>query len=420
MAPKRFSLLLGIIALCLPTLAFAQNLESAPGVVRIGRLYAVPHFVLLTGIDSNVFNEHSNPKSDGVFSVQPDVAYEFRLWRAFLSGTSALSYNYFETYERERSTNGRQDLGIYLPLNRLIIKSNYAYASVYQRPGLEFDRRARAISEDLSVVVDARVRAKTTLRVGAFNHQVRFKNGVEARVGVEDGVAVDEAVLLPVAMNRTSQLATLSLRQEMTALTTLTFTGEGTRDVFDYEPTKDAHGFRVMPGLEFNKYALISGDVAMGLRRFLPTSVLIPAYSGLAARGKLTSVLRRNTRLSGQIERDVSFSFEKFFPYYVQTMVTLEATHRFGRHWDAVVSASGQELDYQPIKGLQILLPHYEGAPVTPVPTITRGRLYSVSLGYLFGMGRVGIEARHNERVTGRPDHDYTARQIGVTFTYGF
>ncbi len=388
-----------------PTAALSQTTE---GALRLGPVLALPHIALTkVGIDTNVFNESTNPKRDRTFSVLPDVAFEVRVRRATLTGKAGLSYNYFETYERERSTDHREDVLFDLPLNRLTLKANYGYTSTRQRPGLEIDLRARQIYEGYGVGFDARVRPKTTIRVGVSTARTIFKNGVE------DGVS------LPQAMNRTSDTAFLSLRHELTSLTMATLTGEGLRDRFDFATEKDATGFRLMPGLEFSKFALISGGVAVGFRQFLPKHPSVPPYTGVAARANLTSVIRRNTLLSGQVDRDLTYSLEKDFPYYVQIVVTLSATQRLGRHWNVIATASGQELAYQALVGAPIPVAADADSAVG-APPILRGRLYSLSAGYLWGRSRIAVEGRHGGRQSGRPDRDFTSTQIGASITYGF
>jgi hypothetical protein len=61
------------------------------------------------------------------------------------------------------------------------------------------------------------------------------------------------------------------------------------RERFDFESSRDAEGVRVMPGFEFDPFALIGGKVFVGYRSFDTSDPLLPNYSrgGRRRRGKL-------------------------------------------------------------------------------------------------------------------------------------
>jgi hypothetical protein len=54
-------------------------------------------------------------------------------------------------------------------------------------------------------------------------------------------------------------------------------------DRFEHSAIKDANGFRVMPGFEFDPLALIGGKVFIGYRHFDVVDSSVPDYSGLVA-----------------------------------------------------------------------------------------------------------------------------------------
>ena len=259
-----------------------------------------------------------------------------------------------------------------------------------------------------SVGVDARIRARTTIQFSASSTDLNFKRGV-----------VVNTVSLPDALNRTGESAVVRVRHALTSLTTFVFSGEVLRDRFEFDASRDATGVRVMPGLEFGRLALISGGLSVGFRQFRPNTPSVPQYSGLAARINLSSVIRRNTRLAGQLDRDVAYSLNKEQPYYVQTAAIVSVTQRLGTRWDLVASAGGQELAYRALSGATQVT---AGTDLPPLdPGLLMGRTYGLSLGYLAGRGlRISLDGRSSERRSGMADRDFTARLFGGSVTYAY
>ncbi len=77
-------------------------------------------------------------------------------------------------------------------------------------------------------------------------------------------------------------------------------------DRFEHSAVKDANGFRVMPGFEFDPLALIGGKVYIGYRHFDVLDKNVPDYSG--ARGRRLGELpgtRDEVRRAVRARRDV-------------------------------------------------------------------------------------------------------------------
>lgn len=380
-----------------------------PGTLRVGPLLTRPRLSIVNiGVDGNVFNETEDPKSDFTFSVLPAVDVQFRVRRLVLQATSGLAYQYFHEYAGERSTNGTQSLQLEWPLTRLTLRSSASFASVRERPGLEIDLRARRQVGTYAAGADLRMLSKTSLRFGASRSTTVFKSGV-----------VDD-VSLPAALNRSTETAQMSLRHSLTSLTTIVLTAEALRDEFDSVPERNATGYRVLPGVEFSRFALISGGASVGFRRFEPESPLVPGYSGLAARVSLATVLRGNSRISAQVDRDVEYSYSVDRPYFLQTNVGVAVTHRLTPRWDVVASGFVQNLKYHGEIGTPVVPTTPDDAAEQPSGSL-RGAGYSFGIGYHVGRGiRVALDGRRTERDSDSAARRYTGWQIGSSVTYGF
>lgn len=387
--------------------AFAQAEEPvSPRAFRLGSALAFPTFTLSNlGVDTNVFNEAVNPKSDTSFAFTPAVEVRMPLGHGRLTAMSTPSFGYFQRYANQRTKGFGEDVRFEWPFNRVMARASVNAVNTRDRPGLEIDTRVRRSGLTYAAGVDVRVSSKTTVRVDASRARVAFKNN--QFVGGTD---------LAAALNRSGDTLAFSLRHARTALTTFVLQGEWLNDRFERTPSRDAIGFRLMPGVEFARTALVSGSAYVGYRQFLPSSPAVPDYRGLAARLDLSSVVRGRTRVGVSLDRDLAYSYDVERPYYVQTNSGVSVTQRLGAKWDVVGSLRNQRIVYRTEVGT---------APVAGAVAVKAGpeRLTGIgaSVGYYFGKGmRLGMDARRARRSAADATRSYSGWQAGSSVSYAF
>jgi hypothetical protein len=393
-----------------PRLAFSQasGPTDPPGTLRLGPLAATPTIALSPfGTDSNVFYEPSNPKSDQTFTLQPSVGLRLHLGRGTFVGETALSWTAYHAYANQ-STKNVDESGLFeLPLNRVTLRASFDVASNKARPGLDIDLRARYLISTESLSADVHVLPKTAIRVQTSAQETTFQDGV---VGV---------INLATALNRTSRETDVSLRHDLSPLTTVVFSADFLSDRFALTPSRNATGFRFMPGLEFSKFALISGSAFVGYRRLVPHAPDVPSFSGLASEVDLASVIRGILRLSTQVVRDVGYSYDPNLPYYIQTGTTGSVAYRVGERWDAQAALGVERLAYRVRSGGTGQSPANAVASPPPVPRVLN---YGLSVGCRLRPGlRLGvIDITKITRTSTTVIRGYSDWRVGSSITYGY
>lgn len=394
-----------------PGLAFGQasGPTDPPGTLRLGPVSATPTIVVSPfGTDSNVFYEPSDPKSDTTFTLQPAIGVGVHLGPGTFVSTTTLAWTAYHTYSDQSTKNVDEGGRFELPLNRVTLRAYFDVASDKARPGLDIDFRARYFVSSEGLSADVQVLPKTVIRVETTTQQTTFQDGV---VGLID---------LATSMNRTSRETDLSLRHELSPLTTVVFSADWLSDRFTLSPTRNDTGFRLMPGVEFSKFALISGSASVGYRRLEPVAPDVPSFGGVAAEVDLASVIRGTLRISAQVARDVGYSYDPNLPYYIQTGSTGSATYRLGERWDAEAMVSLQRLAYRVRSdagpGQPLATAAGSAVPVPEVITYGLNVGYQLKPGLRLGVINVAQITRTSTSVLG----GYTDWQVGSSIRYGY
>jgi hypothetical protein len=360
------------------------------------------------GVDRNVFNDPIDPKSDTTFLLALNMELRTRLGRGSLVSSTAPSFGYFHRYANQRTKNLSQALAFELPLNRMTMRSGMTLLNARERPALEMeiDARVRRVVRSYNAGVDTRVSAKMTVRLDVSQTHTAY-----------DDTQLVAGTNLAAALNRSGRAIGLSLRHSLTPLTTVVLLGEWLNDSFEARPDRNAGGVRIMPGVEFSKFALISGSAYVGYRELLPVNATVPSYRGLAARVELASVIRGGTRITGFTNRDVVFSYDIERPYFLQTSTGISVTHRLGTRWDLAGATALQRMAY-----------HSRRAPAlgetTPSATAEVAPEHSttqmLSLGYRPSPAlRVGLDGGRSQRVAATA-RSYSGWRVGSSITYVF
>jgi len=369
--------------------------------MRIGPLALTPSIAVTdVGIDSNVFNEWDNPKSDFTTTIRTQADAWLRLGRTRLSGRGTLWYQYFGQYASERALNTDDMLRFDLPLTRFTPWVSGSYLDVRDRPGYEIDARARRNERAPSAGIDFHLSRKTIIGVSAKQTTIRYASD-EVYLGTQ----------LSTAFNRDVTTIGGSVRYRLTPLTTIVFQAENETQRFQYSKVRDANGLRLLPGVEFNPFALVSGRAYVGYRRLDFVSPVMPDFTGLVASIDLSYTLLGATRFAVGASRDVQYSFEARVPYYVLTGgVASISQHLFG-NWDVTARAGTQRLAYQSL-----------GSTLPPGSNWTDTvNQFGGGIGYRLGRDlRVGLNVDQYRRRSVFYQREYKSLRIGTSVTYGF
>ena len=331
-------LLLVSLVVALPLAAAAQDVLEDPADLarfRFGPIRFTPILeVRNVGVDTNVFNEASEPERDFTAAIGPAAEYWMRLGRARVHGRSGLHYIYFQEFENQRSIGTENEVRVDLPLNRLKPFLYGGYDNTRRRPEYEIDIRTRYETTHIGGGLDVRALSRTVFRLEAEHGRLDY-----------DEDAFFFGTNLGEALDRRSRAYRVSVRQEVTPLTTFVVQTERQEDRFDVSHPRDADSYRVFPGFELDPRALIAGRAFVGYRSFTTLDADVPDFDGLVALVEAVYALRA-TRFGVAVQRDVWYSYELTAPFFVVTDVNLEVTQKVTTNWDAVGRVGRQLLDY--------------------------------------------------------------------------
>jgi hypothetical protein len=411
------------LALCAlaPSRAWAQvsspaptttsSTESIDEVRKNYRIHAGPFYVnpaiLLKdlGVDTNVFNQAGEQKSDFTFTVTPqtDVAVTFAR-RGLLKAMLGADVVYYATYDSERSVDPQATLRAEAYANRLTLFAEDSYLNTRQRPNYEIDVRSRHLQNDLSAGLNVRLTAKTSVEVAGRQGRTRF-----------DGDTIYFGSSLKDALDRDTTGVAITAKHKLSALTTLAARYERIQDEFLLSPVRNTDSYRVMPGVEFKPRALISGIAYVGYRSFTPKSPTLPEYSGLVSQVGLSYTLLGSTTFGVTADRDVSYSFEQLTPYFVDNGTGVFVRRAIGGRWDVLASAARHRYVYRNLAlSTAALVPLPERVDITDS--------FTLNLGYrMKRQTRIGFGGSYHRRTsTAATFRDYDGLRVGTTVNYGF
>jgi len=381
--------------------AGAQDASKDPSDAarfHFGPLAFTPSIALSNvGVDSNVFNEADNPKSDTTAAVGPAVDLWMRMGRSRLSGKASGQYLYFKEYDNQRSWTTVNDGRWELPLIRIAPFATGSYIHSQDRPGYEIDARARREDRSAGAGVSLRLSSKTQLVMSGKRIDTQY-----------DENQTYEGVDLAEALNMRTDNQRLDLRMQLTPLTTFVVRSEALQDRFDTATERDSNSIRVMPGFELRPKALISGEAFVGVRRFEALSFQVPDYTGIVATVQ-TAYKVRATRVGLKFNRDLAYSYEVEQPYYALTDRNVEVTERVTSHWDVVGRVGFQTLAYRNVAGSTL-------AERTDHSWQTGG-----GVGYRVGETlRLGFDANYYRRdANTNAARNYDGLRMGASVSYG-
>jgi hypothetical protein len=371
--------------------------------VRIGPLYMNPTVALANlGIDQNVFNdaEDQNPKKDFTLNVVPNLDVWLRMGRTWITGALKEEIVWYQKYSTERAANTTYSLGWKVPLNRLTASVGATYANVRDRPGFEIDARSRRRELRYNGSVEVRALSKTFFGVTASRQSVDFD---------KDIVFLKSALYFE--LNRVTTTGGLSVRHQLTPLTSISLTASRSQDRFEFSSLRNSNSTALAATVSFDPFALIKGSATFGYRDFEPLAPDLPSFKGATAAMNLSYTLLGATRFSIGATRDVQYSYDINQPYYLQTGATGSIAQQLFGPLDVVVRGGAQNLAYRARVGTALLL----------ADRLDRVRTYGAGIGYHLGRDlRVGFNVDETRRVSDVALRRYNNLTMGTSVTYAF
>ncbi|MGE5814806.1 MAG: outer membrane beta-barrel protein [Acidobacteriota bacterium] len=376
---------------------------------HIGPFYITPGLVLRDlGVDTNVFNEPDDPKSDFTFTLGPKADVFVPVAHTLLLQCPVgVDFVYYQKYSSERSMNPRFAPRATIFLNRLSFFGEGSYLRTRQRPNYEIDARSLRVEKWYG---------------GGIGYQFSPKVGIEVSARRTDVEYDPEEIFLNVSLqqvlNRKSDTYTGTIKYAVTPLTTIVFKADTTQDRFIYSHERDADTLRILPGVEFNARALISGSAYLGVRHFNTKSDALEDFKGMVGSATLGYTLLGRTTFTFTAERDVTYSYERFQPYFLINSYGLTIRHRLAGKFDVMAGAARYQYKYRNLVDPAL------GAPATLLEgqRIDLTHNYSGSVGYYLGPDvRLGFGTTYFQRESNYSNRrEYTGFRTGVSLNYGF
>ena len=390
-----------------PAFAGAQSVPDVPDPeivhMRLGPFWIKPTLALTdAGIDTNVFNraESAAPERDFTLTLSPAARLWMGLGPTWISGRVTEDLVWYKKFSSQRSANSSYNLGWAVPLSRMTITVAGNWARTRERPGFEIDERADRSERVYTGAVELRVMSKMFIGARAERRQVDFKEA-EAFLGRN----------LHDELNRTQTVEAVTLRHDLTPLTSLTFDVSRIEDRFEFTSLRDADSTQMAVGVAFTPDALISGSAKMGYRNFTPLESDLPEFQGGTAAVNLTYVARGATRFALQVTRDVQFSFDVNQPYYLLTGVTGSVSQQIFGPVDVEVRLARQRLSYRERQGVTVEAP----------TRVDHVRGVGVGIGYHVREDlRVAFNVDQQKRASEIENRSFSGLRYGTAVTYGF
>jgi Putative beta-barrel porin 2 len=386
----------------LPAAANAQTQGSDPlenATIRVGPVGINPTIVVRDiGVDNNVFNDHSDPKSDFTFTLTPRAEVLFRPRRLKVTYTTAVDYVYFQKYTSERGTNQSSQVRFDVDLGHLRPFASVGGTNTRERYNQEIDARARHSDRTYGAGVALQIASRTTITVAARRTTTDFEEGSTFRG--ED---------LARAFNNRLDAFDGTFGLQLTPITSFSLVVTEERQRFDLDPDRDSDTTRITPTFTFSPGGLLNGSAAIGYRHFNGRSSALPDFSGVVAIVNIGATILGRHRLDTSFARDLRYSYDTDTPYYLATGGTAVWTTQLSGRFDVKATGTRQQLDY-----------HRSITGPTTVPDDVYTS-YGGGVGYRVRQRlRVGINGDWSHRKSDRSaDRAFHNHRVFATVTWG-
>ena len=286
------------------------------------------------GHDSNVFDEHVDPKDDWVFRATPDVTVFSALPFAKISAYVGSQLGYYKTYTDQNSAGYEYRGRIDFLASRFQPFIGGGETSARTRPNGEIDTRADQKERELSGGLAFSLGPHSRIYGAASSSSNEYFNAVE------DGVD------LSASLNQDAMVYSAGLQTALTPLTTLTVFGAFQEDRFESATLRDADTSSITASVRIAADAVVSGTIGVSYINFEPVDPLIEPYSGVKIEAGVIYPLLEIGRLGFSLIRGIEYSYDQADGYYEELSTALSYTHFLFGEVDFQVRGSKSWFDY--------------------------------------------------------------------------
>lgn len=379
---------------------FSKPWETAQ--VKFGPIYVAPTFELRNvGVDDNVFNDPASPRNDltGTLGMRSLVGLHFGDAVSFQI-VQDNSYIYFRRYRSERSIDN--GLSFVLEFRSRVFRPwvRFEKQKTSQRAGLEIDERAERKTPNFDFGVDVTSGFRLGASFAARRSKLRYAD-----------TEFYDLTNLSEALDSQSDAYQGFLRYELSDLSDFIVGVDYLRDRFTKSPLRDNDSFYYYAGVRTKTGATIVGSATAGIRQQKHTDPRVPDFKGIIADVDLALVPNEFVRLDLNGGRDLGYSYQEKYPYFVQQTGGGTLTNRFSDHLDVVASARATWLRYdETMAGLKD-------------PRTDRTVVLGIGTGYFLGGGsgtRLGILFERAQRVSPIADRNYVTNRFSSNYRFSF
>jgi polysaccharide export outer membrane protein len=355
------------------------------------------------GVDSNVFNENGDVRSDFTVVGGPQLETVLDLRRVRVTATADVDFVYFRHYENERSINrsGSARTEAFLS-RRSAVWVGGRLSNSRDRLDSEVDARARRRERTVDAGIRVRPWGRLGLDLTGRDFDRRFDRG-STFLGIDLSETLTERVQ---GVSATANLA-------LTHLTSLVFSGSATTHRFPLLPQKNADATEFSIGGVFKPASLVTGEARVGYLRYVG---LDPG--ALDLRGPVGSAAvfynpKARTRFGIRLERTTGDSFQPQFTYAIVDRAGGSVQQGIFRRFDVLFETYRETFEHQPFAAA--------GSVRRPDATTDTTQRYMSELGVLVaGATRVSFSAMYVQRLsTTLAARDYNAVRMWASVTYG-
>jgi hypothetical protein len=352
------------------------------------------------GVDTNVFNQPAGQEQDDfTFTLVPRSDVWMKMGPTWLSGNVREDFVWYQTFESERSANTSANVSWIVPLNRLRFSAGTGYLWARERPSYEIDARVPRVETHASGASEIRALARTYFGVQASRRRIDYQN---------DASFLD--IALQVALNRVSTDVSVSARQELTPLTSISVDVGRLSDRFDVSSLRDSDSTTTGLQVTFDPNAIIKGSARVGYRDFQAKDPTVPSYRGPTVAVDLSYILLGSTKFGIQLSRDVQYSFDINQPYYLQSGLSSTIQQQIFGPVDVIAGLGFYSLAYRDRSGTIVLYPD----------RVDENRSFNLGAGYHVSPDlRVGVRVEKQWRNTEVAPRQFEGLRIGLALSYG-
>jgi hypothetical protein len=332
-----------LVAALAASSASAQSVQAAkaPSVGRpltFGTLQIYPSISLREiGVDSNIYNESVVVREDFTYTVAPGLMAEQPLGNSHLVGTGDLGFVFFRQQKDQQSLNSSASGLFEVQTGRVRPSITAGFARARQRSG-DIDTRALSVSTNGRAGVEVGISGITSFTGWVLRNKTAFAEGERF-----DGSSLSDE------LDRRTTTFAAGVRLDLTPLTSVVAAAELEQTRFTEARYRDSDSLKIAPTVRFAEGAIINGQASLGFRDFRSVSGVLPPFRGLIAGGALRYSLMNVTRFEVRATRDLSYSYDNLYPYYLESGGQVTVSQRVVGPLEAIGLAGRRVLDYEPI-----------------------------------------------------------------------